>query len=114
MGYNSEVALVVDKQAYSRLMAKAAKSVEATRELVEAIEDDNHRGNGSVLFWFRWGKWYSDYPIVQAIEEFMEEEDGRYDDFEAYQFIRIGESSDDAVERGSYEHGLCLERSISF
>ena len=81
--------------------------------------------NGYWMYNSLWNLHYSDIidlntAIVQLerYREFMEGEDERYDNFEiessAYQFIRIGESSDDAVERGSYEHGLCLERSISF
>ena len=41
MGYYSEVALVTSKDAYSRLLAAVAKYPEATKFVIDAIENDN-------------------------------------------------------------------------
>tara|TARA_R100000008_G_C3572279_1_gene162964 strand:- start:5 stop:364 length:360 start_codon:yes stop_codon:yes gene_type:complete len=119
MGYISEVALVTTQKAYSRLMAAVACNPEATRLVVEAIENENYggaEGNYNVLFHWDWIKWYVDNDQIRLIEDWMDKEDDDvdcYDDVE-YQFVRIGESNDDAEERGNANYGLQLQRSISF
>jgi len=118
MGYYSEVALVTSSKGYSRLMAAVACNPEATRLVIEAIENDKYgvEEDENRLFHWRWIKWYEDSDQIRLIEDWMNDEDGDadcYDDVE-YQFIRIGESSDDAEERGNANYGLELRRSISF
>ena len=115
MGYRSEVALVTSKKGYSRLMAAVACNPEATRLVVEGIESENYVEQGNVLFHWDWIKWYADSDQIRLIEDWMnvEEYDKDYDDVE-FQFIRIGESNDDAEERGNAVYGLALNRSISF
>ena len=119
MGYRSEVALVTSKKGYSRLMAAVACNPEATRLVIEGIENENYGGaedSYNILFYWDWIKWYEDSDNIRLIEDWMNDEDGDadcYDDVE-YQFIRIGESSDDAEERGNANYGLQLRRSISF
>lgn len=50
-------------------------------------------------------KWYSDDLIINFIEEYLRQQ-------EKYQFIRIGESSDDYEEEGT-EYYFSIERRIS-
>ena len=122
MGYRSEVALVTTQNGYSRLMAAVACNPEATRLVVEGIESENYvavcrankRRQGNVLFYWDWIKWYADSDQIRLIEDWMnvEEYDKDYDDVE-FQFVRIGESDDDAEQRGNAVYGLGLHRSIS-
>ena len=118
MGYRSEVALVTTQNGYSRLMAAVACNPEATRLVIEGIENENYgaaEGSYNVLFHWDWIKWYEDSDQIRLIEDWMnvEEYDKDYDDVE-FQFVRIGESNDDAEERGNANYGLQLRRSISF
>jgi len=119
MGYRSEVALVTTQKGYSRLMAAVACNPEATRLVIEGIENENYRadgeGNCNILFHWKWIKWYDDSDQIRLIEDWMnvEEYDKDYDEVE-FNFVRIGESNDDAEERGNANYGLALQRSISF
>ena len=119
MGYYSEVALVTSKNAYSRLLAAVAKYPEATRFVIEAIENNNYGVEEDENRLFHWDcvKWYAGHiNFIDAIESWMDEEDGdadSYDDVE-YQFLRLGESVDDAEERGNANYGLMIDRKISF
>ena len=117
MGYYSEVALVTSKDAYSRLLAAVAKYPEATRFVIEAIENNNYGVEEDENRLFHWCavKWYAGHSkTIDAIESWMDEEDDHnYDDVE-YQFLRLGESIDDAEERGNFNYGLEISRTISF
>tara|TARA_Y100000592_G_scaffold88800_1_gene145085 strand:- start:4840 stop:5199 length:360 start_codon:yes stop_codon:yes gene_type:complete len=119
MGYISEVAIVASKDAYSRLMACLAGSIEATKHALEAITDENYGGTdeGNLLFRWEWIKWYDTTELVKRVEDWMNKEDSRHwlaSDETEYQFIRIGESVDDCEERGNPNYGLMIERAISF
>ena len=116
MGYYSEVALVASKNAYSRLLAAVAKYPEATKFVIDAIENDKygHEPDENRLFHWPYVKWYQGHSrIIDAIQDWMDSEDGNPCD-EEYQFLRLGESVDDAEERGNYDYGLAISRKIDF
>jgi len=112
MGYLSDVALVVNKDAYSRLMAIAAKDLQATRDIIEAIETKDYLEEGSMLFYWGATKWYENYDLPAIINDFIcnESDHGDAD----YQFIRLGENADDVEIFGCCSHGLNINRSIVF
>ena len=118
MGYYSEVALVTSKDAYSRLLAAVAKYPEATKFVIDAIENDNYGVVEDENRLFHWPnvKWYQGHSrIIDAIEAWMSDEDDLQDAWEEeYQFLRLGESVDDAEERGNGNYGLCISRKIDF
>ena len=117
MGYYSEVALVTSKDAYSRLLAAVAKYPEATKFVIDAIENDKygHEPDENMLFHWPNVKWYQGHSrIIDAIEDWMDGEDGTNSYDEEYQFLRLGESNDDAEERGNYDYGLAFSRNLEF
>ena len=121
MGYRSDVILAVDKKLMGKFLAHVSQC-EHTKNLVFAEADEkieNYQESGNFLF--RWGsiKWYDGYKGVDCINDFMDECDGLEMETtstpspaggpdhtrtvmgdEYYRFVRVGEESDDIVERG--------------
>lgn len=107
MGYRSEVVLVVGPEVMPQFLTTLAKCPEA-RDLCfkhtdEMIKDyDNEKG----ALLFRWTeiKWYEGYEVIDALTDFMDWcDDTRVEGADAidfYDFVRVGESSDDIVHRG--------------
>ena len=88
MGYRSEVAFVVPDSA-PRFENREDNCFETVRE-----ED------GCRLYHTSWMKWYendSDYPIVQAVMDYLSELDD-----EDFLFIRIGDDVGDIEEVGYF------------
>ena len=85
MGYRSEVAFVVPDS--------APRFEEMENCFEDIIEKDGYR-----LYHSTWLKWYEDYPIVHAVQEYLFslDEDGGED----YLFIRLGEDNADVEEEG--------------
>lgn len=136
MGYRSEVVLVVSKDVMPQFMVTMAKSPEA-RKLCWSEHDrmiKDYDGEGNILF--AWGgiKWYDSYEGIRAIEDFMDWCDGEdipvsveqkaadksptpvthLDGDQCYRFIRIGEDSDDNIERGWLTHDVHITREVSY
>lgn len=83
MGYRSDGAIYLSEEALD-LLPKELKD-----DLAESWEQDKEDEN---VFSFDSWKWYSSYPIIQLWEAFMDMMD---DEGINYDFIRIGEDSDD-------------------
>ena len=121
MGYRSQVVFAVDKMLMGKFLAHVSQC-QSAKALCFAEADDkveNYKGDGNFLF--RWDsvKWYDGYKEVDCINDFMNEADKMMLDTirvsspaggpdherkvygeECYRFIRVGEDSDDIVERG--------------
>jgi hypothetical protein len=115
MGYRSEVVLVVGKEVMPQFLATMAKSPEA-RHMCWAGHDKlmkDYDGEGNILF--AWGdiKWYEGYEPIDAISDFMDWCEGE-DKEEDFRFIRVGENSDDCVERGYLTHDVFITREVSY
>jgi len=107
MGYRSEVALAISKDLMPRFLTVFAKCPEAQALVFKDHETMDQDYDGEKTFFVYWGsiKWYTSYPEIQAIEEFLA--DCELDDFEDlensyehYRFVRLGEENDDIEEMG--------------
>ena len=135
MGYRSEVVLIVGKEVMPQFMVTMAKSPDA-RALCfgEAKRQEDYEEKGNMLFsWFDI-KWYDSYEGVAAIQDFLDWCDSEHvpvseeqakadmsptpithvDGDQCYRFIRVGEESDDNVERGYLTHDVFITREVSY
>ena len=105
MGYRSEVALAVGKDAMAQFLTTLAKSPE-TRALCFKGSDEvvkDYDEEGSLLFKWSYLKWYDSYEEIRALENFMDDCDcsGLDEDLIAsYKFVRVGENCEDIECRG--------------
>ena len=107
MGYRSDVALAISKDLMPRFLTVFAKCPEAQALVFKDHETMDQDYDGEKTFFVYWSgiKWYTSYPEIQAIEEFLAECEA--DDFEElensydhYRFVRLGEENDDIEEMG--------------
>ena len=122
MGYRSSVALAISKELMPRFLTVFAKCPEAQAMVFKDHDqlDEDYDGDGT--FFVHWDhiKWYTSYPEVAAIEEFIAE--CELDDFEDldnsyehYRFIRIGEEVEDVEMMGELCHyDINVRRELSF
>ena len=120
MGYRSDVALILDKESVIKLHAAIADSSlnEETRKEVNDLFAHPSRHlhdpeGGSELWYWDSVKWYSDYPDVSFIENFISENC----DLDNYRFMRVGEEWDDIEVEGCLfddPFDLYVERRIKF
>jgi hypothetical protein len=108
MGYRSNVIIVLSKEA----MAYATVKNNLPAAFAEA---DKHGQHEQGYYWrFEDWKWYPDYPIIKAVDEFFNELD-EYNDSKQdkvdlnthvpmYGFIRIGEDLEDIETKGDPGH----------
>ena len=133
MGYRSEVVLYVGPEVMPQFLVTMARCQPA-RALCFAdhsqMVKDYQDIKGSFLFKWDWLKWYDSFPEIQAIEDFMdwcESEDIPIDEKNAdgetltrsacefFKFVRMGEDSDDNVQRGDAFWGdVGIERTIVY
>jgi hypothetical protein len=116
MGYRSDVGLCLNAESKARLGTALnvleGKTAKTVREFIGGAELREDKESAATAYLWRDIKWYSDYPEVSFMENFLAAEED--DDF---LFIRIGESDDDIDYRGTYwgnPLGMCLVRSIAF
>jgi hypothetical protein len=123
MGYHSEVGLCLAAQAQAKLEScllnlansEDAYSLEeetAIREFFNVAEIRKDEVSGVTAYYWPRSKWYSDYPEMRFIENFLNPLDAM-----EYYFLRLGDDEDDTeVLGGFWENPLkmALHRSISF
>ena len=98
MGYRSDAALVLSKEAATLLNSRLENATEDERYLFDHA--DMHRidaDKGDELWRWNCLKWYPEFPEVAFVNSILEELDP--DDFLS---VRIGESFDDIEVSGSY------------
>ena len=85
MGYRSEVAIVVENEAFKELLEKAKAENKSALELIQSASI--YRTGKFTTLYFESVQWYEDYEDVQFIESFIREI--------PHVFKRIGEDYDD-------------------
>lgn len=118
MGYRSDIVLRVDKaQYYAFILTNKIVDVEW---LKSCVTNDGHEG-GVVEICFEEVKWYSDYPEIWELEDWMSRMDamvgeavgGVVIEDELYGFIRLGEEFEDVERRGDPDKfGMWVNRMI--
>ena len=121
MGYYSDVALALTKNAHLKMTEQLSSKDEndKTRQEVErllayagkALSDAN---TGAKCWLWREIKWYIDDPVYFPEVDFIEDLLAELDEEDFY-FVRIGEESDDQEIRGIWwdnPFGMRLEREI--
>jgi hypothetical protein len=105
MGYRSEVALAVGKDAMAQFLTTLAKSPEARALCFQGSDEvvKDYDEEGSILFKWSQLKWYDSYEEIRALVDFMDWCDcsGLDEDLIAsYKFVRVGDDTDDVESRG--------------
>ena len=122
MGYRSEVVLAVGKELMPHFLNVFAK-VPSTRPMVFKHHDhmnEDYDGEGTLLVSWSDIKWYEGYPEVDAINKFIDQCDGDEiegleEPWEYFRFLRLGENTDDMVEKGHlHAFDIGFNRSINF
>jgi len=125
MGYRSEVALCMNKDAVAIFQEKLKLCATVNPELHKAVvkylniaKRREDKDTGDVLYNWEWTKWYGaafaklnmGYPEVEEIELIISELPDP-----TYKFIRIGEEFEDITVDGEYENNafhLAVARQI--
>ena len=131
MGYRSEVVLAIDAKIVPALMTVFAKC-EATQKLCTQECDElitDYDGDGNWMM--RWDgiKWYESYPEIATLNSFVQalecDDLSDYgikalDDWEGaeyaelFNFVRIGEDTEDIDQRGYGFESIGIHRSINY
>jgi hypothetical protein len=122
MGYRSEVVIAISKDLMPHFLTVFAKEP-ACRPMVFKDHDYmNENYDGKETFIVSWSdiKWYAGYPEIDALNHFIDKCDGDEiegieEPWEHFRFLRLGEDTEDVVEKG-YMHAsdICFHRAISF
>ncbi len=124
MGYYSEIGLCLNKEANAKMFAELEKQSPAVKSEVQELLNNAQKEvankdaeNESYLYHWFWVKWYSNFPCVGFIEQFLgnlgDDEDSKLQ----YLLLNIGEHLDDVTERGNFydnPFGLEIIRSINY
>ena len=112
MGYRSEVRGVIygnpsEVDSFLVEFAEDYKTVEGDTDTLEVIEYNSYK---LITMHSDYCKWYEDYPVVQAWDNLMKnaKKQGLH-----YEFIRIGDDSDDVVQVQSVDSEGLLQFSRS-
>lgn len=100
MGYYSEVALAMTKEAETKLKKKAKKSLAKDGVLAllndaERYEKKDHDWKDCVLYHWRGLKWYERFADVSFMEKFVDSLN-----YDEYRMVRVGEDEGDVTEFG--------------
>ena len=101
MGYTSEVALILTREAAQALDEFATRNEEAARILRFCDLREKSESSGDELFLWKYLKWYTGYPEIRFLRGFLltlKEED--------YRFARLGEDETDVELHGDKSGGL--------
>jgi len=122
MGYRSQVVIAISKDLMPHFLTVFAKEP-GCRPMVFKDHDymnEDYDGKGTFIVSWSDVKWYEGYPEVDALNHFIDKCDGDdieglEDPWEHFRFLRLGEDSNDMVEKG-YMHAsdICFHRSISY
>lgn len=102
MGYYSDAALAINKEAFTKLMLESA--------LPSGFPTTPTRSTALTLYWV-WISWFEEVEAVNQLIAYLEEHDATY--ATQWGFLRIGEEWDDFERRGDpSDFDLYLNRSI--
>ena len=99
MGYYSDVALVLSKEAHEKLKEAVKEASGDVRTLFNKYRERLavDQKTGSAMYYWEGIKWYSTDPEFQFLENFLDGlEDGQC------RFLRLGEDFGDLEEYGSF------------
>jgi len=123
VGYCSEVALAVSKKLMPHFLGVLAKEP-AARPLIFKEHDHldlDYNGEGTLLVIWHEIKWYDSCAEINALNDFIELcEAEMVDGFdgessEHVRFVRLGEDSDDYVEKGTlHDWDISMSRSLMY
>ena len=122
MGYRSEVVIAISKDLMPHFLTVFAKEPGCRTMVFKDHDYMNEDYDGKETFVVSWSsiKWYEQYPEVGALSQFIDKCDGDEiegieEPWEHFRFLRLGEETEDMVEKG-YMHAsdICFHRSISF
>ncbi len=109
MGYYSEIGLCLNNTAHEKMLAELKKQDETIQAEVHdllaaaqkyvAIQGNDHE---ATLYHWSWIKWYSQFPEVKFMEDFIATLTDDDDAPLQYRFVRIGEEYEDIEVHGSY------------
>ncbi len=109
MGYYSEIGLCLNNTAHEKMLAELKKQDETiqaeVQELLNSAEKyqaNDSEEQESTLYHWSWIKWYSQFPEVKFMENFIAALTDDDDDPLQYRFVRIGEEYEDIEVHGSY------------
>ncbi len=109
MGYYSEVGLCLNKAAHDRMLAELMQQDKATQAEVQELlmhaqryVANKGKDEEAILYHWSWIKWYSQFPEVKFIEDFIGNLSDDDDAPEQYRFVSIGEELEDITAHGSY------------
>jgi len=101
MGYYSEIAFVMDKEAHEDFLSAIAKLDDTPRtEVLNLLGmfTKKRYPDGAILYHHPLLKWYvEDFPSVAFVDEFLNDLPER-----KYRYITIGAEFDDVGEQGCY------------
>ena len=122
MGYRSEVVIAISKDLMPHFLTVFAKEPGCRPMVFKDHDYMNENYDGEETFIVSWSgiKWYEGYPEIDALNHFLDkcegdEIEGIEEPWEHFRFLRLGEDTEDMVEKG-YMHAcdICFHRSISF
>ena len=123
MGYRSEVVLAVSKEIMPHFLNVLAKEPKARPLIFKHHNhlDQNYNDEGTLLVVWHDIKWYDSCAEINALNDFIELcEAEMVDGFdgessEHVRFVRLGEDSDDYVERGTlHDWDISMSRSLMY
>lgn len=102
MGYYSDVVLVLSKKAAQVLRERIEKAEAEAEEGADCdwqvdFTDKYLKTDGAELYYWESIKWYTAFPEVKWLEDFIDSLDGT-----DFLFIRIGESYEDIEHDGMF------------
>jgi hypothetical protein len=127
MGYRSEVALAVSKEIMPHFLGVLAKEPDARSLIFKHHNhlDQDYNGEGTLLVIWYDIKWYDSCAEINALNDFIElceadmlegfnvPENGYQG--EHIRFVRLGEDSDDYVEKGTlHDWDISMSRSLMY
>ena len=117
MGYRSDVVIALRKDALDNFINNyctlivAFEFIHGSHEMTRKDSDENEW----YLFAWRSVKWYDDFPEVQAINKFMNEEE-HHSNEGSFEYHVMGENSDDytQINQGYSPFDIYLSRTLDF
>ena len=123
MGYRSEVALAISEEIMPHFLGVLAKEPDARSLIFKHHNhlDQDYNGEGTLLVVWYDIKWYDSCAEIDALNSFIELcEAEMVDGFdgessEHVRFVRLGEDSDDYVEKGTlHDWDISMSRSLKY
>ena len=116
MGYRSDVALCLTAKAEQTLRNSlntaqttlSPDDLNALKDLIASPQTFKEKKGATLRYW-RWCKWYLEYPVFSFIDSVMTDLDSS-----DYLFLRIGEDLDDIERDGEfYDNPFELNVSVT-